>query len=248
MNKIILHIPHAKTKLPKQFLDKILINKKEILNFNKTISDLYIDELFCMKGVKRVVFKYSRIFCDVERFVNDECEEMSKFGMGVVYTKTHNKIKFINPCKEYKESVINKYYWPHHKKLNKITTAQLKKRKTILIDCHSFSDDIIMYENKKINVPDICIGFNNNYFNMDLINFVVSYFKKCGYTVESNYPYAGAIIPNKFLEKFDENLFCIMIEVNKRIYLNKENKKMEKFKLLSRQIKELIKKIKLLEI
>ena len=40
-----------------------------------------------------------------------------------------------------------------------------------------------------------------------------------GYTVSVNNPYSGTMIPLKHYNK-DKNLLSIMIEVNRRIYLN----------------------------
>ena len=70
------------------------------------------------------------------------------------------------------------------------------------------------------NTPDICIGIDNSYVNEKIINFTIEHFKHYGYSVEINYPYKGTIIPNKFLNKKENRLSSIMLEINKRVYLN----------------------------
>jgi len=70
------------------------------------------------------------------------------------------------------------------------------------------------------NNPDICIGIDKKYNNSSLTNFTIEHFKKYGYSVEINRPYKGTIIPNKYLNKNNKRLSSIMLEINKRIYLN----------------------------
>ena len=90
--------------------------------------------------------------------------------------------------------------------------------------------NIIVHKLEKIeklfditNTPDICIGADNTYVNEKLIIFTVEHFKKCGYSVEINKPYSGTIIPNKYFSKKEKRLSSIMLEINKRIYLNDKN-------------------------
>lgn len=241
---IILHIPHSSTMLPHFFYKKTCANKNIIKKFNYNITDLYTNELFGKNKYKKIIFKYSRIFCDVEKFADDDKEIMSSFGMGYVYTSTNLGVEFLKPTKDYKEKIFKKYYTKHHRKLDNIVGKSLKKQKTILIDCHSFSKDIIMFKEKKQNLPDICLGFEEIYYNEKIINFIKSFFEKLGYKVQLNYPYSGAIIPNKFLNKINTNLFCVMIEVNKNIYLNKNNTKNNNFEKLTQQIQSLLTELK----
>ena len=70
------------------------------------------------------------------------------------------------------------------------------------------------------NTPDICLGIDNIYTNVKLIKFTINHFKKYGYSVEINNPYSGTIIPNKYFNKKEKRLSSIMLEINKRIYLN----------------------------
>ncbi len=248
MNNIILHIPHSSLKLPFGFFKNVITDKKIVKDFNKNISDLYTDELFGNNKLKQIKADYSRIYCDVEKFADDDKEIMSKFGMGFIYTHTNNGINFINPTKTYKSNIYNNYYIIHHIKLDKIVNTSLKKGNTILLDCHSFSKDIIMFEDKKENLPDICIGFDDLYYNETIVNYIKDYFDKLNYSVKFNYPYSGTIIPNKFFENKVKNLFCVMIEINKRVYLNQDNSKNTNFKILQNQIQQLLAELQNLKI
>ena len=46
------------------------------------MSDFKVDKLFENIDAEKVKCKYSRLYCDVERFKDDELEEMSKYGQG----------------------------------------------------------------------------------------------------------------------------------------------------------------------
>ena len=66
----------------------------------------------------KIVAPFSRIFCDVERFADDELEEMSKFEMGVLYEKfdSGNLLRIFSP--ELKQDVLKNFYWVHIKLLS----------------------------------------------------------------------------------------------------------------------------------
>ena len=105
-----------------------------------------------------------------------------------------------------------------------------------------------MFEDRKENLPEICVGFDELYYSEKLINFIKSYFESLGYSVQFNYPYSGTMIPNKFFETKVDNLYSVMIEINKNIYLTETNKKNSNCEKLRKQIKKLLEYIKNLEI
>ena len=248
MNNIVLHIPHSSLKLPYGFLKNAIASKEVIENFNHAITDLYTRDLFGKNKYSKVIAKYSRIYCDVEKFADDSKEIMSKSGMGFVYTHTNTGKHFFNPSEEYKTNIFSNYYIKHHNKLDSVVSKTLKKGTTLLIDCHSFSHDIIMFEDMKNNLPDICIGFDELYNSEKLVNYIKTYFENCGYNVQFNYPYSGTMIPNKYFRQTTEKLFCVMIEINKNLYLNSKNKKNSNFNTIKKQIKTLFKNLENLNI
>ena len=233
-NKIILHIPHSSLKLTKEFKSvKKQISDIEIVKFNHIITDLFTNQLFTCHKFKSIISKYSRICFDVEKFVDDEQEEMSRYGMGVIYTKTNTKQNMLKYNAEYKNLILKKYYFPYHSKLDRVVNKYLdKNKKVILIDCHSFSKNIIM-NNKTQNLPEICIGYNECLGNdLTLLNATNRYFQNLGYKTSINYPYSGSIIPNKLIKHPNKNFSSIMIEINKDLYLDgfKKSKNFSKLK------------------
>lgn len=239
MNKIFLHIPHSGKKLPNILLKNTIISKDNIMDFYNLISDTKVDKLFGKNFYNRIVFKYSRIFCDVERYSDDENEEMSKFGMGVVYTKTNQGVQFAEFDDEYKKYVLEKYYYPYHEKLDRKVNKLLLKNDVILVDCHSFSKDIIMFEDRKENLPDICVGYNDD-IDVKLADFVCDFFEEAGYKVAKNYPYSGSMVPNNLVKDTKGHKFqSIMIEVNKVAYLYDKDKIKKLQKCINMLLKEL---------
>lgn len=222
MNYILFHVPHSSLKIPKQYWDICIKDKKYIKRTNKFLSDYLTDKLIPNKCHK-LVFKYSRLFCDVEKFKDDLKEIMSKKGMGVIYTNDCDTTIVI-PNKKYKRIVLKSYYDKHHNKLDKTVTNILKKHKNcVIVDFHSFSYEMARKLFDTNNNPDICIGIDNTYTDEELTNLTINHFKEYGYSIEINKPYSGTIIPNKYFNKTEKRLSSIMLEINKRIYLNNKS-------------------------
>ena len=217
--KVLLHMPHISLRLPTSFYKGLQISKNEINKYNLKMSDVGIDTLF--KDVKgyRISPKYSRLYCDVEKYKNDELEVMSKYGQGVIYTHTFDGTLFHTHDGKYKNKVY-KYYDKYHKRLDKVVEKLLKKDDTLLIlDCHSYSDKLA-YQLSDGPFPDICIGIEENYYDQEILDQIILKIKELGYSYAINYPYKGSIIPNiVFKGKVKGKVVSVMLEINKRIYL-----------------------------
>ena len=225
LNKFLIHIPHSSINLPDIFYERLLVNKEYIEKENIFMSDYLIDAFITSKFNNVVKFNYSRLFCDVERYKDDSNELMSKYGMGVVYTNDSNNRKIINIDNLYKNYIIKNYYDKHHKKLDDLVIKILEKyNECFIIDLHSYSDSFVGKVLNKFNNPDICIGIDNSFYSKELTELTIKHFKDYGYSVDINYPYSGTIVPNVIYKNKDKRVKSIMIEINKRIYLdNKEN-------------------------
>ena len=159
---IIVHIPHSSIYLPNCFYDRLLIVRKEIEQENVFVSDYLVDKLVPNECENVLKFNYSRLFCDIERFLDDELEVMSKVGMGVVYTKNSKGNTFINIDSEYKDNVISNYYVPFHKLIDDTVMKIINDYGSCyFIDLHSFSDEFVLNVLNKDNNPDIFIGFED---------------------------------------------------------------------------------------
>ena len=224
--EIIKHIPHASLDFPEGFNERSLffIYGENYKIENLKSADLFVDTLFKdIKGVE-IKAKYSRLYCDVERFKDDEKEPMSKLGQGYIYTKSlysgrTNWRHYKSNGKDLLEG-IDKYYDDHHRRLTNVTKRILASgKKTLILDLHSYSDEQAKALGKVGPFPDICIGINNANYDQRILNIVIKKIKDKGYTYQINYPYAGSIIPNNLTKEELKNVYSIMIEVNKRTYL-----------------------------
>lgn len=241
---IILHIPHSGIKIPlwKGFvLGKKLIND-EIL---KT-TDWYTDDLYNTTESERIIFNYSRIFCDPERFSDDSKESMAKAGMGVLYEKTDDNqiMRVITP--EIRKIILDNYYWKHHKKLTQAVENQLKNyNKAIILDCHSFPDiPLNRSENKKIPRPDINIGTDSFHTPQRLLDISLLFFKSRGYDLKVNAPFSGSIVPMEYYRK-EKKVESIMLEINRKLYLEKgTNIKSENYLRIKNTVSDYIELIK----
>ncbi len=235
---MILHIPHSSTNTLNYDISE---KERELLR----MTDHFTDELFTCSYASRVVFGLSRLICDVERFEDDEQEEMSKFGMGVCYTTDSEGKKLRDISKIQKKYLIQNYYRPHHEKLSNEVDSELKSKGTALvIDCHSFPDKSY-YFNKDFNQkrPDICIGTDSFHTPKKLIQAVKRYFLGKGYDTRVDSPYTGTLIPMKHY-KNDVNVHSIMIEINRKLYMDDEGTKTEHFDTLQGELRELLEKLK----
>lgn len=215
---MILHIPHSSINT---------LNKKFLCDVNLELdrmTDIDTDKLFDFPNATKIVFPISRLICDVERFEDDNMEEMAKKGMGVCYT-TNSFGKPLRKVSDTERSeIIKKFYQPHHKALTEAVEEELRQKgAALVIDCHSFSNVPLPHEDDKTTPrPDICIGIDNFHTPKELINEVVEYFKYCGYSVAINSPFSGTLIPMKYYQK-DKNVQGIMIELNRNLYIDKSD-------------------------
>lgn len=225
MSKLLIHVPHSSLKITSKFKDKLLISSKEFKEENYFLCDYKVDK-YAPFISNKVVFKYSRMLCDVERYKDSNLEEMSKYGMGYIYEYTSLKHKILDIDNNYKV-YIDKLYDSHHNKIYKNVTKILNKyNECILIDLHSYSDEIVKRLFNKKNNPDICIGVNN-YYDKKLLNYTIDYFNKYGYSTKINYPYSGSLIPNEYGN--DKRIKSMMIEINKRVMDIKLKKIVKKY-------------------
>lgn len=220
LEQILIHIPHSSLNLPSYFFKYTLKDSEYIDNFNNYICDKEVPKLVPNK-FNKLIFNYSRIFCDVERFRDDNEEIMSEKGMGVCYICDSKNNKFIDYDNNYKNNILTNIYDLHHNNLDNITTDILNKsNKCYIIDLHSFSDSLVKDLFNITDNPDICLGYEEDYIDLDLLEYTKEFFSEKGYTVKYNYPYKGTIIPNKYYKTNDNRVKSLMIEINKRVYLN----------------------------
>ena len=215
MSKIVCNIPHSNTAVPDWAIKDIIIPHDELVNLIAFMTDKDIDKMweFVPTNAKQLA-TVSRLIVDIERFRNDNDEEMSKKGMGLYYTHMPNGEPFrVRTAESYNHCL--EIYDEYHAMLEKkVETALAEHDKCIIFDCHSFHDEMEYtdYDNKAF--PDVCIGINGSITKEAEI--VIKAFNSQGYVVKINEPFAGSLVPLKYLD--DKRVNSIMIELNRRIY------------------------------
>ena len=188
------------------------------------MTDTFTDDLFVpdFVGAQTIIFPVSRLVLDPERFLNDDQEIMSGLGMGVIYTRTSDGQRLRNsPAIEERMELINRYYRPHHRKLEDCVSACLQNLgRCMIIDCHSFPSIALQYELDQSEArPDICIGADDFHTPDWIIDKLFGEFEKFGYSTAVNKPFSGAIVPLPYYKK-EPKVLSVMIEVNRKLYMD----------------------------
>jgi len=204
---IVLNIPHSRSDFPEDYnlkWDNCTLLREAIARW----TDFYTDKLFDPTEHKRdkvskVIYPYSRFFCDVERLIGDDLESK---GQGIIYSRTDNGAHRLLTEEEKRE--IFATYTAHIKALqDKLTNGSL------LIDCHSFPSDL---------APDvdICIGYNEDWSKPDdeTLRLIWEHFEDNGFKVTFNRPYSNSLTPPSIF-----SYKSIMIEVKKSVYMHEND-------------------------
>ena len=199
-DNIVLNIPHASVGGlgVAKWNNKVAL-MKEVRKW----TDWFTDVIFVpddQSGVKSVVADYSRYVVDVERLLDDP---MNEIGQGIIYTKLNGLQRTIS---DEEQLGMIAYYYSYIKQLKSMLNEH-----SLLIDCHSFPSGL--------SDVDVCIGVNEDWSRPTefLIELVMEFFKQAGYKVALNTPFSNAIAPPTNF-RYDS----IMIELNKRIYINED--------------------------
>lgn len=185
----------------------------------RLLIDYYTDELFVPEGesehIHSVAFPYCRLYCDVERLINDP---LAKKGLGMSYsrwipsTNGHGQTYRAFSTKKQAFRLYADYHAQVSKKIVELWSDLL------LIDCHSFSSQPNLLCSNPPDL-DICIGFNDDGTcpNKVVIGNIKNYFESLGYKIGINTPFSNSKtfeVPVKY--------YSVMIEVNKRLYMNEQ--------------------------
>ena len=227
---ILLHVPHSSSSFPSE--SNYTYN--ELDNEERFLIDYFTDELFVpekeTEHISPVVFPYCRLYCDVERLVNDPLE---KDGLGISYFRAVPNVKgfsYTHRSFGTKEKAFACYADYHAHVSKKLVSLD---NDILLIDCHSFSALPNLLNSNPPDI-DICIGYNEDETcpNKVVIGNIVQYFKSLGYKVGINEPFSNSktfSVPVRYNS--------VMIEINKRLYMNEYTlEKTEGFEKLNQKI------------
>ena len=252
--RVIVHIPHSSTNIPKAFQQEFLPEKEKLHSELLCMTDWYTDELFACPGCLAIVHQYSRLVCDPERFLDPDEEMMWQKGMGMYYTRMsdgdllkRSPLSSSEGLQAYGKAL--KIYQQYHARLKTAVQHQLALfDRAILIDGHSFSETVLPYEpeeNHHFKRPEICLGADPVFTPDDLLAMAKEYFIKAGLEVAVNTPFAGAMVPEPFYSLQDKRVQSLMIEVNRSLYMDERTgKKNETFDEMKEVVQGFLKILK----
>jgi N-formylglutamate amidohydrolase len=188
------------------------------------MTDHLTDDLIAaaLPPAQRVCFPVSRLVLDPERFPIDADEPMSRVGMGVIYERTsHGGLLRLPQPPGVRQHLLETYYAPHHAALEASVASALERHGCCaILDMHSFPSRPLPYElDQASDRPDICIGTDEFHTPEPLADEFVRRFSAESLAVARNRPFSGTIVPMRYLRN-DRRVISIMIEVNRRLYLD----------------------------
>ena len=215
--KILLHVPHSSAVFPQESVYSF----NDLDEQEKRLIDYYTDELFVPNHssdkINSAVFPYCRLYCDVERLINDPLETR---GLGIRYSwgLTEHVERHLSFSFSSKEESFRLYSDFHTKVSNTLVRQSGIDDDILLIDCHSFSHLPNLLNSNPPDI-DICIGYNDDETcpNKVVIGNIARFFESFGYKVGINEPFSNSktfSVPVKY--------HSVMIEINKRLYMDEE--------------------------
>lgn len=233
-NPILINVPHSATYIPPEEIQYFIASR--IQHELDVMTDHYCDDLY-NTGNAMLRFPVSRLVCDPERFRDDSDEIMSSVGMGAIYSACSDgrRLKTISP--RHKEELLSRYYDSYHSHFEHAVRKKLCKHgKCLIIDGHSFYDEPLPYEyDQDNNRPDICIGTDEIHTPQEIEDKLRTFFRDRGYSVDINRPFSGCIVPTKFYRK-DKRVMSVMIEINRKLYMNHSLQKTDGYRRVRKDI------------
>ena len=205
-SKVVAWLPHTSVFLPGT-------PTAELRREAHILADWRLEELWNFLP-SPLTSEYSRFAVDLERYTNDKKEPMAQAGMGVLYNQLIDGTKFERKILGPQKRLVN-YYEKQHTRLKK-AVLQVGEG-ALLLDLHSFCPSPLPCDrDKTMPRPDICLGFNNDLTAPDSckLRAVENLFKKRGYRVAMNSPFAGAMTT-----PVNIRYTALLIEINKKLYL-----------------------------
>ena len=230
---VIFASPHSGNIYPKAFIGRSGLNEQAL----RRNEDAFIEELFAPVvdlGAPLLSAQFPRCFVDVNRAPDELPYEWTsnspnsgtkgvspraEAGLGVIPTMLSETTQIYKKPLSYRaaRARLAALYHPYHDALQElITEASLGFGSVLLIDCHSMPGFAPMGSRR----PDIILGDRFGVScHPETIARVEDIFRKQGYNVTRNYPYAGGYVTQHY-GKPRAGIEALQIEINRDLYLN----------------------------
>lgn len=226
-DSVILHVPHSSSAIPTAVRVDLNLCDSELAVELLRMTDWYTNELFGQDDARfqSVVFPFSRLCCDVERYADDAREPMSARGMGAIYERTSDGRLLRNRMDSKARNLyLERYYHPHHLKLQELADHLLtSQRHCLIIDCHSFPTIPLPCDlDQSLSRPDICIGTDITHTPAVLVRQIEQACSAVELSCAVDRPYAGTMVPLKHFQR-ENSVKSVMIEVRRGLYIDESS-------------------------
>lgn len=133
----------------------------------------------------------------------------------------------------------------HNALLEEVNKQLIDYGSCLIVDCHSYpSKPLIRDLDQTAARPNFNIGTDKYHTPQKLIEASIAYFEQRGFSIGVDWPYKGTIVPLAHYQK-NKKVHSIMLEVNRKLYLNEpSNEKSERFNEIKQITTDYLKSIK----
>lgn len=222
MTPLLLHLPHDATAIPPAERRDFLLSEAELRAESLQLTDWHTGDLYA-KGIAPddvLRAEVSRLVVDVERFADDQLERCSLVGMGATYVRTCDgrPLRVLTP--ERRTELLDRYYWPHHHRLNEAGAERLARfGRCVILDAHSFPTGQLPTQVGFSAPLEVGIGTQPGHTSPELQALAEDFFRAQGFVVGVDIPFSGAMVPNRFFGK-EPRVQSLMIEVRRDLYMD----------------------------
>lgn len=202
---------------------------------------MYMDEFYFPApdyGATLLYACFPHMFIDANRHPNDidpsvldgewpvplQQSGAGRRGLGLIKTTS----RYANPVQERKLTVaevterIERYHEPYHRELSRVIREKRARHGiAVQLSCHCMSAvGMPTHPDPGEERADFCIGdMNGKTSSPEYTDLLVSLFKDAGYSVTVNTPYDGGILMSRNADPAN-NVHSLMIEINKKLFMD----------------------------
>ena len=242
---VVVHIPHASTRVPKDFYDGFIISESEIKKEALRVADLFSDSFFfgLMERFGGIRSLLSKIVIDPEGFHSGIRKPLGAVGTDVLHTKTESGELMRDLDNKKRDELLEHHFFPYQEQLRSIIAEKHEKfGNCLLLGLHSFSSGPKNpYDpDQTWPRPDVVIGSNGFHTPRSLAVGLMTELKIAGFSSEEKIIFADNLIPSPYSYK-NKAIMYVGVSINKKLYMDEDLlKKRSCFERVAEEIQQVI--------
>ena len=118
---------------------------------------------------------------------------------------------------------MERYYRPHHRRLERAVDSLLAHGPVLVIDGHSYPKIPLPYEqDSTVDRGQICIGTDAFHTPAAVVEQLSQHFREGGFSVSVDTPFSGALVPLKHYGR-NAQVSSVVLEVRRDVYMDEES-------------------------